>query len=98
MYVHILISCLFGDLQNIKKILMEDYNVEEEKDPQVRFYKTLWLDAEAALCSVNCMTRFINTKSEIEKSNFDDEKGYNFRFFFFERSFILSDTSCFILF
>ncbi|XP_040936423.1 uncharacterized protein [Gossypium hirsutum] len=61
--------------ENIKKILMEDYNVKEEKDPQVRFYKTLWLEAEAALCSVNCMTHFINTKTEIEKSKLDDEKG-----------------------
>ncbi|KAH1080405.1 hypothetical protein J1N35_020166 [Gossypium stocksii] len=60
--------------ENIKKILTEDYNVKEEKEPQVRFYKTLWLEAEAALCSVNCMTRFINTKTEIEKSKLDDEK------------------------
>nr|AHJ79190.1 NAC domain protein NAC49 [Gossypium hirsutum] len=36
---------------------------------------TLWIEAEAALCSVNCMTRFINTKTEIEKSKLDDEKG-----------------------
>ena len=68
-------SLLVGDLQAIKKVLIENFHEKEEAHPQVLLYKNLWLEAEAALCSINYMARFNNMKNEIEKCKLDSEKG-----------------------
>ncbi|XWS48667.1 hypothetical protein CRYUN_Cryun13aG0095800 [Craigia yunnanensis] len=60
--------------QAIKKVLIENFQEKEEAHPQVLLYKNLWLEAEAALCSINYMARFNNMKIEIEKRRLDSEK------------------------
>ncbi|XP_022736300.1 uncharacterized protein LOC111289481 isoform X2 [Durio zibethinus] len=60
--------------QAIKKVLIENFHEKEEAHPQVLLYKNLWLEAEAALCSINCMARFNNMKVEIEKCKLESEK------------------------
>ncbi|OMO95125.1 Plant peroxidase [Corchorus capsularis] len=60
--------------QAIKKVLIENFHEKEESDPQVLLYKNLWLEAEAALCSINYMARYNNMKIEIEKRTLDLEK------------------------
>uniref|UniRef100_A0A2P2JUP0 Uncharacterized protein n=1 Tax=Rhizophora mucronata TaxID=61149 RepID=A0A2P2JUP0_RHIMU len=54
--------------QAIKKILTENFHVEDDSSPQVHLYKNLWLEAEASLCSVNYMARFNRMKIEMEES------------------------------
>lgn len=66
---------MVGDLQAIKKVLIENFHEKEEAHPQVILYKNLWLEAEASLCSINCMARFSNMKIEIEKCKLGSEKG-----------------------
>ncbi|XVF10198.1 hypothetical protein REPUB_Repub07fG0162000 [Reevesia pubescens] len=61
--------------QAIKKVLIENFHEKEEAHPQVLLYKNLWLEAEAALCSINYMARFNNMKIEIEKCKLDSKKG-----------------------
>ena len=63
--------------QAIKKVLTENFHENEEAHPQVLLYKNLWLEAEAALCSINYMARYNNMKIEIEKCKLDSEKGLN---------------------
>ncbi|XP_021909220.1 uncharacterized protein LOC110823196 [Carica papaya] len=53
--------------QAIKKVLIENFPDEEETHPQVLLYKNLWLEAEAALCSITYMARFTRMKTEMEK-------------------------------
>ncbi|XP_021275439.1 uncharacterized protein LOC110410085 isoform X2 [Herrania umbratica] len=60
--------------QVIKKVLIENFHEKEEAHPQVLLYKNLWLEAEAALCSINYMARYNNMKIEIEKCKLDTEK------------------------
>ncbi|KAK6275277.1 hypothetical protein POUND7_004986 [Theobroma cacao] len=60
--------------QAIKKVLIENFHEKEETHPQVLLYKNLWLEAEAALCSINYMARYNNMKIEIEKCKLDTEK------------------------
>ncbi|XVE64507.1 hypothetical protein DITRI_Ditri07aG0106100 [Diplodiscus trichospermus] len=60
--------------QAIKKVLIENFHEKEEAHPQVLLYKNLWLEAEAALCSINYMARYNNMKIEIEKRKLDSEK------------------------
>ncbi|XVF12776.1 hypothetical protein REPUB_Repub08aG0148700 [Reevesia pubescens] len=60
--------------QAIKKVLIENFHEKEEAHPQVLLYKNLWLEAEAALCSINYMARFNNMKIEIEKCKLHSEK------------------------
>ncbi|KAE8678245.1 Detected protein of unknown function [Hibiscus syriacus] len=57
--------------QAIKKILIDNFHEKEEANPQVNLYKNLWLEAEAALCSVNYMARFYNMKVELGKCKLD---------------------------
>ncbi|XWS38075.1 hypothetical protein CRYUN_Cryun19dG0099600 [Craigia yunnanensis] len=64
--------------QAIKKVLIENFHEKVEAHPQVLLYKNLWLEAEAALCSINYIARFNNMKIEIEKCKLDSEKGYKF--------------------
>ncbi|XVF53271.1 hypothetical protein PTKIN_Ptkin05aG0086100 [Pterospermum kingtungense] len=60
--------------QAIKKVLIENFHEKEDAHPQVLLYRNLWLEAEAALCSVNYMARFNKMKIEIEKCRLDSEK------------------------
>ncbi|XP_022762751.1 uncharacterized protein LOC111308578 isoform X2 [Durio zibethinus] len=60
--------------QAIKTVLIENFHEKEEAHPQVLLYKNLWLEAEAALCSINYMARFNNMKIEMEKCKLDSEK------------------------
>jgi hypothetical protein len=53
--------------QDVKKILTENLDDEEEIQPEAQLYKNLWLEAEAALCLISYMARFNRMKSEIEK-------------------------------
>lgn len=64
-------------LQAIKKVLSEHF-VEEETQPQLLLYKNLWLEAEAALCSVMCRARFDRVKAEIEKCKLQKDIGQYF--------------------
>ncbi|XP_031267181.1 uncharacterized protein LOC116125621 isoform X3 [Pistacia vera] len=53
--------------QAIKKVLSENFFEEDRTQPQILLYKNLWLEAEAALCSVNYRARFNRMKIEMEK-------------------------------
>ncbi|XP_061956017.1 uncharacterized protein LOC133677896 isoform X1 [Populus nigra] len=55
--------------QAIKKVLAQNFPIKEESESQILLYKNLWLEAEASLCLVNCMTRFNRLKIEIEKGS-----------------------------
>ncbi|KAK0591526.1 hypothetical protein LWI29_003314 [Acer saccharum] len=59
--------------QAIKKVLVENF-VEEETQPQILLYKNLWLEAEAALCSVMCRSRFNRVKTELERCKLQKAK------------------------
>ncbi|XP_019054744.1 PREDICTED: uncharacterized protein LOC104605916 isoform X2 [Nelumbo nucifera] len=52
--------------QAIKKILEENLD-EEEMHPQALLYKNLWLEAEAALCSMKYKARVACMKMKMEK-------------------------------
>ncbi|KAA8540104.1 hypothetical protein F0562_026796 [Nyssa sinensis] len=54
-------------VQAIKKVLNENFHGEEEKQSQTLLYKNLWLEAEAALCSISYRARFNRLKNEMEK-------------------------------
>ncbi|KAF5186350.1 Peroxidase, partial [Thalictrum thalictroides] len=53
--------------KGIKKILEENFLDEVEPDDQNLLYKNLWLEAEAALCSIKYKARFARTKIEMVK-------------------------------
>ncbi|KAL5738850.1 hypothetical protein ACOSP7_031611 [Xanthoceras sorbifolium] len=59
--------------QAIKKVLSENF-VEEETQPHILLYKNLWLEAEAALCSVMCRARFNRVKTEMERCKLQKAK------------------------
>lgn len=50
----------------IKIILEENFSDEEEQEPQNMLYKNLWLEAEAALCSINYKARFARMRGEMK--------------------------------
>lgn len=54
-------------VQAIKGVLEKDFNCEEETQPETLLYKNLWLEAEAALCSMSYRARFNRMKVEMEK-------------------------------
>ncbi|KAF3432725.1 hypothetical protein FNV43_RR23827 [Rhamnella rubrinervis] len=56
--------------QDLKNVLGEKFYDEEDTQPQTLLYKNLWLEAEAALCSISCKARFNRMKTEMEKSEF----------------------------
>ncbi|OWM79692.1 uncharacterized protein LOC116203636 [Punica granatum] len=60
--------------QAIKMILEENFHEEDEAEPQVQLFKNLWLEAEAALCSMNYRARYDRLKFEMEKSKAQNEK------------------------
>ncbi|PNT40142.2 hypothetical protein POPTR_004G080501v4 [Populus trichocarpa] len=50
-----------------EKALEGHYELEEEENPQVLFYKNLWLEAEAALRSMKYKASVLGMKTEMEK-------------------------------
>ncbi|KAL9392154.1 hypothetical protein Peur_016074 [Populus x canadensis] len=50
-----------------EKALERHYELEEEENPQVLFYKNLWLEAEAALCSMKYKAFVLGMKTQMEK-------------------------------
>jgi hypothetical protein len=58
----------------IKEVLKEDFIGEEENPSETLLYKNLWLEAEAALCSINYRARFNRTKIEMEQRKSDNVK------------------------
>ncbi|XP_061364059.1 uncharacterized protein LOC133307548 [Gastrolobium bilobum] len=51
----------------LKRILSENFQDDEGADSQALLYKNLWLEAEAALCSVSYRARYNQMKIEMEK-------------------------------
>ncbi|OVA03004.1 hypothetical protein BVC80_8797g20 [Macleaya cordata] len=64
-----------GMTQRIKKLLKETVDDEEVSLPKIQLYKNLWLEAEAALCSMKYNVRFASMKIEMEKYKLQQEKG-----------------------
>ena len=54
-------------MQVNEKALEGHYELEEEKNPQVLFYKNLWLEVEAALRSMKYKASVLGMKTEMEK-------------------------------
>jgi len=54
-------------MQVNEKALEGHYELEEEENPQVLFYKNLWLEAETALCSMKYKASVLGMKTEMEK-------------------------------
>ena len=52
-------------MQVNEKALEGHYELDEEENPQVLFYKNLWLEAEAALCSMKYKACVLGMKSEM---------------------------------
>ncbi|KAE9604073.1 hypothetical protein Lalb_Chr11g0067471 [Lupinus albus] len=50
----------------LKKILSDNFHDDEEADSETVLYKSLWLEAEAALCSVSYRARYNQMKIEME--------------------------------
>jgi hypothetical protein len=57
------------------KVLNDNFKNEEELQPKSLFYKNLWLEAEAELCSTNYKARYNRMKIEMEKSELDKTRG-----------------------
>ncbi|KAL6509212.1 hypothetical protein OROGR_022522 [Orobanche gracilis] len=53
----------------IKKVLEENLHINEEKNSRAFFYRNLWLDAEAKLCSISYKARFDRMKLQMEQIN-----------------------------
>ena len=62
-------------LQALKEVLKKDFDGEEEMQAETLLYKNLWLEAEAALCSVSYRARFNRMKIEMEKCKTHKAKG-----------------------
>ncbi|KAL5057325.1 hypothetical protein RYX36_028929 [Vicia faba] len=54
----------------IKNILSENFDDDEATESQTLLYKNLWLEAEAALCSVSHKNRYNQMKIEMEKQSY----------------------------
>ncbi|XP_024025659.1 uncharacterized protein LOC21386167 isoform X2 [Morus notabilis] len=61
-------------IQALKKVLTDNFDYEEEASPQALLYKNLWLEAEAALCSMSCKARFNRVKLEMENPKLPKSK------------------------
>ncbi|KAL6508255.1 hypothetical protein OROHE_021797 [Orobanche hederae] len=59
----------------IKKVLEENFKWNEEKHSRAFFYRNLWLDAEAKLCSVSYKARFDRMKIQMEQINMKAPQG-----------------------
>ncbi|KAE9451760.1 hypothetical protein C3L33_16314, partial [Rhododendron williamsianum] len=65
-------------VQAIKGILKEDFIGENEIPSETLLYKNLWLEAEAALCSISYRARFNRMKIEMEKRKSDNVKDVDY--------------------
>ncbi|XP_073136727.1 uncharacterized protein [Henckelia pumila] len=54
-----------GMTKSIKKVLEENFLSNEEMDSQAILFKSLWLEAEATLCSISYKARFDRLKLEL---------------------------------
>ncbi|XP_028806615.1 uncharacterized protein LOC114761425 [Neltuma alba] len=54
-------------IEALKSILTENFHDEEGAESQALLYKNLWLEAEAAICSMKCRARYNQMKIEMEK-------------------------------
>lgn len=54
----------------IKNILSENFDDDGATESQTLLYKNLWLEAEAAICSVSFKARYNQMKIEMEKHSF----------------------------
>lgn len=63
------------DFQAIMKVLNENFDYEEEKEPKCSLFKNLWLEAEAEVCSINYKARYNRMKIEMEKSELNKANG-----------------------
>ncbi|XP_073282333.1 uncharacterized protein [Primulina huaijiensis] len=57
-----------GMAKSIKMVLEENILYNEEMDSQAKLFKSLWLEAEATLCSISYKARFDRLKIEMEQS------------------------------
>ncbi|XXG76291.1 hypothetical protein AAC387_Pa08g0667 [Persea americana] len=53
--------------QDIEKVIKEKMQEQGEDDPQTLLYKKLWIEAEAALCSMKYELRLAQMKIKLEK-------------------------------
>ncbi|KZV31002.1 hypothetical protein F511_18106 [Dorcoceras hygrometricum] len=61
--------------KSINKVLEENFLCNEEMDSQAIFFKSLWLEAEATLCSISYKARFDRLKIEMEQAKPKSSKG-----------------------
>ncbi|KAJ1400588.1 hypothetical protein SESBI_29456 [Sesbania bispinosa] len=54
----------------LKRILSENFHDDDEEESQTVLYKNLWLEAEAALCSMYYRDRYRQMKIEMEKHSY----------------------------
>ncbi|XP_073016399.1 uncharacterized protein [Primulina eburnea] len=57
-----------GTAKAIKTVLEENFLYNEEMDSQAILFKSLWLEAEATLCSISYKARFDRLKIEMEQA------------------------------
>ncbi|XAR71569.1 hypothetical protein NMG60_11017908 [Bertholletia excelsa] len=62
-------------VQAIKQVLEKDFVTDEEMQAETLLFKNLWLEAEAALCSISYRARFNRMKIEMEKNKSHQAKG-----------------------
>ncbi|KAK4277659.1 hypothetical protein QN277_015621 [Acacia crassicarpa] len=54
-------------IKALKRTLAENFHDDEGPESQTLLYKNLWLEAEAAICSMKCRARYNQMKIEMEK-------------------------------
>lgn len=61
-------------MQAMEKLLKDKLESESDDLPQIQVYKTLWLEAEAALCAMKYEVRLATMKAEILRGKQDRGK------------------------
>ncbi|KAL0317915.1 UNVERIFIED_CONTAM: hypothetical protein Sangu_2205800 [Sesamum angustifolium] len=59
----------------IKKVLEENFHFSEEMHSQALLFKSLWLEAEAKLCSISYKARFDRMKIQMEETKLQAAQG-----------------------
>ncbi|KAK4431246.1 hypothetical protein Salat_0886700 [Sesamum alatum] len=59
----------------IKKVLEENFHFNEEMHSQALLFKSLWLEAEAKLCSISYKARFDRMKIQMEETKLQAPQG-----------------------
>lgn len=54
-------------MQAIKTVLDENFELSEEMHSRALLFKSLWLEAEAKLCSISYKARFNRMKIQMEE-------------------------------